>query len=91
MYERYHERSRDRDKRRPDPPQPHTGVNAVLALQRAIGNHGTTQVLARETDKNRPNFPHSVKIGKLGPIDELDPPVKTRSAHPCRCRDVVAS
>ena len=69
MYERYHERSRDPDKRRPDPPQPHTGVNAVLALQRAIGNHGTTQVLARETDKNRPNFPHSVKIGKVGPIE----------------------
>jgi hypothetical protein len=69
MYERHHERSRDPDRVRPHPPQPHTSVDAVLALQRAIGNHGTTQVLARDKDKNRPNFEHSAKIGKLGPIE----------------------
>jgi hypothetical protein len=42
-------------------------VHPVLALQRLIGNRGTVQVLAR--DKNRPSFEHSVKIGKLGPIE----------------------
>jgi hypothetical protein len=44
-------------------------VDAVLALQQAIGNHGTAQFLAREKDKNRPSFEHSVKLGKLGPIE----------------------
>ena len=48
---------------------PPSSVAPVLALQRAIGNHGTARVLARDADKNRPNFPNSVKIGKLGPIE----------------------
>jgi hypothetical protein len=69
MHKRYHDGSRERDQIRPDPPLPRSSVNAVLELQRAIGNRGTAQVLAREKDKNRPNFPHSVKIGKLGPIE----------------------
>lgn len=51
----------------PEPLRP--SEDAVLALQRSIGNHGTARVLAREADKNRPNFPNSVKIGKLGPIE----------------------
>jgi hypothetical protein len=39
-------------------------------LQRTIGNHGTTQVLARDSkDKNRPSYEHSVKFGKFGPIE----------------------
>jgi hypothetical protein len=46
---------------------PRRSAHPVLALQRLIGNRGTVQVLAR--DKNRPSFEHSVKIGKLGPIE----------------------
>jgi hypothetical protein len=69
MHQRYHERRREASETRPEPPLPRHNVDAVLALQRTIGNHSTTQVLARDTDKNRPNFPHSVKIGKLGPIE----------------------
>jgi hypothetical protein len=68
-----HERHRDRrdepDEVRREEPPPQPGAHAVLALQRAIGNHGTARVLARERDKNRPNFPNSVKVGKLGPIE----------------------
>ena len=67
MHQRYENRSRDAGQRRPDPPLPRNSVNAVLELQRTIGNRGTAQVLAR--DKNRPNFEHSAKIGKLGPIE----------------------
>jgi hypothetical protein len=69
MFERHHDRSRAPDHVRPDPPPPRRSVNAVLALQRAIGNQATTRVLAREKDKNRPSFEHGVKIGKLGPIE----------------------
>jgi hypothetical protein len=69
MYQRYHHRRGEPGERRPDPWLPRRNVDAVLALQQAIGNRGTTQVLAREQDKNRPSFEHSVKIGKLGPIE----------------------
>ena len=69
MYERHHERDGKPSKTRPNPPQPRRSVDPVLALQRAIGNRETARVLAREQDKNRPSFEHSVKIGKLGPIE----------------------
>lgn len=69
MYERDRDRRREPDEAREEPPLPQPSENAVLALQRAIGNHGTARVLARDKDKNRPNFEHSVKVGKLGPIE----------------------
>jgi hypothetical protein len=71
MFRRYHDRSRE-PQTRPDPPPPRRSVDAVLGLQRDIGNRATAQVLARDKrdkDKNRPSFEHSVKIGKLGPIE----------------------
>src|ERR1700753_847835 len=43
----------------------------VLALQRAIGNRGTSQVLARQPT-GKGTFEHSVQIGKLGPIEITD-------------------
>jgi len=72
MHERTRDRRREPDEIRPEPPLPRLGADdAVLALQRAIGNHGTTRVLARDKDKNknRPSFEHGVKVGKLGPIE----------------------
>jgi hypothetical protein len=69
MYQRDHGRRREPGQTRRDPPLSPRGADAVLALQRAIGNQGTVRVLAREPDKNRPSFEHSVKIGKLGPIE----------------------
>ena len=58
----------------PGKARPHTSLsrlvgNPVLALQRAIGNRGTTQFLARDKKKNKGTFEHSVQIGKLGPIE----------------------
>jgi hypothetical protein len=67
MHQRDHDRRREPV--RSDPLPPRSSANAVLDLQRTIGNRGTTQVLAREKDKNRPNFEHSVKVGKLGTIE----------------------
>ncbi len=69
MYERDLHRRREPGERRPDPPQPRHDADAVLALQQAIGNRGTAQLIARDKDKNRPSFEHSVKLGKLGPIE----------------------
>jgi hypothetical protein len=70
MHERDHQRRAEPRERRPQPPPPvRRAADDVLAMQQAIGNQGTARILAREADKNRPNFPHSVKIGKLGPIE----------------------
>jgi len=68
MYQRYHDRGGEPGQIRSGPPLPRRSVNPVLALQRAIGNRGTARALARKKDKNRPSFEHSVKIGRLGPI-----------------------
>jgi hypothetical protein len=67
MHQRDHDRRREQV--RSDPLPPRSSANAVLDLQRTIGNRGTAQVIAREKDKNRPNFEHSVKVGKLGTIE----------------------
>ena len=72
MPQRFHSRRDEEEEAiadRPDPPRPRRDVDGVLALQQAIGNRGTAEFLAREKDKNRPSFEHSVKIGKLGPIE----------------------
>lgn len=69
MHRRYRDRGREPGETRPEPPRPRSSVDAVLALQRSIGNQGTARVLAREEGKNRPSFPHSVKFGKFGPIE----------------------
>ena len=69
MYERDQQRRKKPEERAPEPPQPRRDVDAVLALQQAMGNRGTARLIAREADKNRPSFEHSVKIGKLGPIE----------------------
>jgi hypothetical protein len=48
---------------------PRRSANPVLALQRALGNRGTTRVLARQGGAGRGTFENSVRIGKLGPIE----------------------
>jgi hypothetical protein len=45
----------------------------VLALQRLIGNHRTTQVIARDRkrgggNKKQATLPHQVRVGDLEPI-----------------------
>ena len=71
MYQRDRDRDRETDQLLQDPPAPRTGDNAVLALQRTIGNRETARVLARDkhSGKNRPQFQHSVRFGKVSPIE----------------------
>lgn len=64
MFQREHDRSTGTG----HAARPRRSAHPVLALQRLIGNRGTTQVLARQK-KNAGSFPHSVRIGKLGPIE----------------------
>jgi hypothetical protein len=64
MYQRQH----DRGSAPGQAGRPRRGPHPVLALQRLIGNRGTTQLLAREKKKNKGQFEHSVKFGKLAPI-----------------------
>jgi hypothetical protein len=48
---------------------PRRSASPVLALQRAVGNRGTTRVLARQGGSGRGTFENSVRIGKLVPIE----------------------
>jgi hypothetical protein len=66
MYQRDHDHRELGQTRPPAPPR--RLANPVHALQRAIGNRGTVQVLARQ--KNRAQFEHSIKVGKL-PLIEI--------------------
>jgi hypothetical protein len=69
MHQRERHRRDEAEEQREEPPPPRRGADAVLALQQAIGNQGTARLLARQKDKSRPSFEHSVKIGKLGPVE----------------------
>src|SRR5689334_3234953 len=65
MYQRDHQR-------RPGPShagQARRAAHPVVALQRLIGNRGTTRVLARDKKKNAANFARSVQFGKWGPVE----------------------
>jgi hypothetical protein len=66
MYQRDHDRRSEPGQTRPHPALPRRSAGPVLALQRAIGNRATTEVLAR---KKGGTFENSVQIGKLGPIE----------------------
>jgi hypothetical protein len=68
MYQRDLYRSGEPGKTRPRPPLSRRSASPILELQRTIGNRRTIRVLARDKNKNRASFEHSVKIGKLGPI-----------------------
>jgi hypothetical protein len=49
---------------------PRRAASPVAALQRAIGNRGMAQVLARKgAGSGKGTFENSVKVGKLGPIE----------------------
>jgi hypothetical protein len=67
MYQRDHNRSSAPGQTRSHTALPRRSAHPVLALQRLIGNRATTRVLARK--KGPGTFEHSVKIGKLGPIE----------------------
>jgi hypothetical protein len=69
MSQRYQDRGSDSAQARQRPAVPRRGVSPVLALQRAVGNRGTSRVLARDGKSARGTFENSVRIGKLDPIE----------------------
>jgi hypothetical protein len=69
MAQRDHDRSGQPGQARSHTASPRRGASPILALQHAIGNRGTTRVLARQAGSGRGTFEHSVRIGKLGPIE----------------------
>lgn len=69
MSQRYQDRGSDPAQARPRPTVPRRSVSPVLALQRALGNRGTTRVLTRDGNSGRGTFENSVRVGKLGPIE----------------------
>ena len=71
MSHRDHDRKRAPGQGRAQSGVPRRAGSPVLALQRAIGNRATTQVLARK-GPGKGTFEHSVQIGKLGPIEIVD-------------------
>jgi hypothetical protein len=72
MSHRDHDRSSEPRRARPPTALARRGANPVLALQRALGNRGTTQVLARKGASGPGTLEHSVRIGKLGPVEITD-------------------
>ena len=69
MSPRDHDRSSEPGQSRSHTVLPRRSGSPVLALQRAIGNRGTTRVLARDGGPGPGTFDNSVQIGKLGPIE----------------------
>jgi hypothetical protein len=61
--------SRDPGRGRSRAARSRRSAHPVLALQRALGNRGTIRVLARKGGSGRGTFEHSVRIGRLGPIE----------------------
>ena len=70
MYQRIHERFTEPGRARRTLPR--RGADAVLQLQRMIGNQRTTRVLARDKKKNEATYKNSVRVGELGPIEIKD-------------------
>ncbi len=68
MAQRHQDRGSDSAQARPRSAVPRRSVSPVLLLQRAVGNRGTTRVLARD-GSGRGTFDNSVRVGKLGPIE----------------------
>src|SRR3954447_3743556 len=66
MYQRDHDRT---SASRRSHGAPRRRAPPVAALQRLIGNRGTTRVLARDKKKNAANFARSVQFGKFVPIE----------------------
>ena len=70
MYQRIHERITEPG--RAHRTLPRRGADAVLQLQRMIGNQRTTRVLARDKKKNKATYENSIRVGGLGPIEITD-------------------
>jgi hypothetical protein len=63
----------------------------ALTLQRAIGNRGMTQLLARKGTTNEPTFERSVRLDKLGPIEIAESNVDDWIAQKASAEDLVVT
>jgi hypothetical protein len=92
MREREYELSPDVPARRHAPP-PRRTASPVADLQRSLGgNQATASVLARKgggATKNKGTFEHSVRIGKLGPIEIKDSNVDDFTSQNGHARDLT--
>jgi hypothetical protein len=90
MRQREYELSPDVPARRHAPP-PRRTASPVAELQRSLGgNQATANVLARKGGgKNKGTFEHSVRIGKLGPVEIKDSNVDDFTSQNGHARDLV--
>jgi hypothetical protein len=91
MRQREYELSPDVPARRHAPP-PRRTASPVAELQRSLGgNQATANVLARKGTKNKGTFEHSVRIGKLGPIEIKDSNVDDFTSQNGHARDLTVT
>jgi hypothetical protein len=91
MRQREYELSPDVPARRHAPP-PRRTASPVAELQRSLGgNQATANVLARKGAKNKGTFEHSVRIGKLGPIEIKDSNVDDFTSQNGHARDLTVT
>ena len=64
-------------------------ASPVIGLQHALGNRGTGQVLARRPVAQKGTFEHSVRIGKLGPVEVAESNVADWTSHKAGAEDLV--
>ncbi len=90
MRQRDYELTEEPVRHKPRPPAPRRGESPVAELQRSLGgNQATARVLARKGDKNKGTFEHSLRIGKLGPIEIKDSNVDDFTSQNGHARDLV--
>ena len=91
MRQREYELSHEVPARRHAPPARRT-ASPVAELQRSLGgNQATANVLARKGAKNTGTFEHSVRIGKLGPIEIKDSNVDDFTSQNGHARDLTVT
>jgi hypothetical protein len=95
MRQRQYELSPDVPARRHAPPATRRAASPVAELQRSLGgNQATASVLARKGGgggRNKGTFEHSVRIGKLGPIEIKDSNVDDFTSQNGHARDLTVT
>jgi hypothetical protein len=94
MRQRDYELTDEPVRHRPQPAPPRRTASPVAELQRSLGgNQGTANVLARKGGggKKEGTFEHSVRIGKLGPIEIKDSNVDDFTSQNGHARDLTVT
>jgi len=64
-------------------------ASPVIGLQQALGNRGTGQVLARRPAAGQGTLEHSVRIGRLGPVEVKESNAADWASHKADAADLV--